>query len=110
MADRLIADELAYFLCRLFNKEPSNGECDCYFIEFLISMFETDNNTKSESDGKDSKQYQLNPLNDLYSDFFRDKVIPVLKTKGKDYEDINFTEHLSQMVSLKDVYHIFERC
>jgi hypothetical protein len=28
---------------------------------------------------------ELSPMNDKYSEFIRDKVIPLLKTKGKDY-------------------------
>lgn len=49
-------------------------------------------------------------MNDLYSDYFRDKVIPVLKTKGKDYKNIDFTDYLTEMVNMKHVYKIFERC
>lgn len=49
-------------------------------------------------------------MNDRYSDFFRDKVMPVLKTKGKDYNDINFSEYLGELVNIKQIYKIFERC
>ena len=49
-------------------------------------------------------------MNDRYSDFFRDKVIPVLKTKGKDYSIINFSDYLSELVNIKQIYKIFERC
>ena len=40
MADRLDQDELAYFLCRLLGREPSNEQCEGYFVEFLTSFFE----------------------------------------------------------------------
>lgn len=46
-------------------------------------------------------------MNDIYSEFFRDKVIPVLKTKGRDYRDIEFEKHLTEMVNLQHIYKIF---
>ena len=46
-------------------------------------------------------------MNDKYSEFIRDKVIPLLKTKGKDYKLINFSDYLTEMMNLKDVYKIF---
>lgn len=48
MADCLIADELAYFLCRMFAKEPSQVERESYFIEFLISLFQEDSSRHNE--------------------------------------------------------------
>lgn len=58
----------------------------------------------------EGRQHELSPMNDRYSDFFRDKVIPILKTKGKDYATINFTDFISEMVDMKNLYKIFERC
>lgn len=49
-------------------------------------------------------------MNDKYSEYFRDKVIPLLKTRAKDYRDINYGNFLTEMMNLKDVYKIFERC
>lgn len=34
-------------------------------------------------------------MNDKYSQFFRDKVIPLLKTKGKDWKEITYGEYLT---------------
>lgn len=49
-------------------------------------------------------------MNDKYSDFLRDKVIPLLKTKGKDYKQIDYGDYLTEMLNIKDIYKIFERC
>lgn len=40
----------------------------------------------------------------------RDKVIPLLKTKGKDYKEINFESYLTPMLNINDIYKVFERC
>lgn len=40
----------------------------------------------------EAEKVELSPMNDSYSDYFRDKLLPVLKTKGRDYREINFTE------------------
>lgn len=112
MADCLIPDELAYFLCRMFGREPKEAERESYFIELLISLFQEDAGRGEEQVKMEEESWrrELSPMNDRYSDFFRDKVIPVLKTKGKDYSDVNFSDYLSEMVNIKQIYKIFERC
>ena len=34
----------------------------------------------------ETEKGELSPMNDKYSEFIRDKIIPLLKTKGKDYK------------------------
>ena len=109
MSERLIEDELAYFLCRLFGREQSESECQQFFIEFLVTFFEDDGG-QTDVSGEDSYRMQLSPFNGVYSEYFRDKVVPILKTKGKDHREINFTSHLTEMVNMKHLYKIFERC
>jgi len=57
MSDRLIQDELAYLLCKLFNKEPSPAECDSYFVNFLITLFENNNDDGADKDQKNNTQF-----------------------------------------------------
>ena len=87
MANRLNTDELAYLLVRLFNKDPSSSQRDAFFVDFLISLFEDDREAQNSGDRKDGEsRYELSPFNTLYSNFFRDKVMPLLKTKSRDEE------------------------
>jgi hypothetical protein len=62
MADSLNVDELAYFLCRLFAKEPTSTQREDFFIEFLTTFFQ-----ESDGDVGEGGRMDLSPLNDLYS-------------------------------------------
>lgn len=57
MSDRLIQDELAYLLCKLFNKEPSPAQCDSYFVNFLITLFENNNDDGADKYQKNNTQF-----------------------------------------------------
>ena len=62
-------------------------------MDFLISLFEGNVDGCSHGGREEERdRAELSPMNDSYSDYFRDKVLPVLKTKGRDYREINFTE------------------
>ena len=53
----------------------------------------------------------LTPFNDQISAFFSNRIIPVLKTLPASYgKTPEFSSHMKQMLDLKDVYKIFERC
>jgi hypothetical protein len=75
----------------------------------LISLFE-DEGVHDGQVKEDRGRLELSPMNDLYSEYFRDKVLPVLKTRGRDYREINFTTYLTEMVNMRHIYKIFERC
>lgn len=110
MADCMIDEELAYFLCRLFNKAPTEEERERYFVEYLVSLFQEREGSEEVKVEEECVRGELSPMNDKYSEYFRDKVIPLLKTKAKDYRDISYGNFLTEMMNLKDVYKIFERC
>lgn len=110
MADCMIDEELAYFLCRLFNKAPTEEEREGYFVDYLVSLFQEREGSEEVKMEEESARGELSPMNDKYSEYFRDKVIPLLKTKAKDYKDITYGHFLTEMMNLKDVYKIFERC
>lgn len=109
MADCMIDEELAYFLCRLFSKAPTEEEREGYFVDYLVSLFQ-EREGGEEVKLEEEARGELSPMNDKYSEYFRDKVIPLLKTRAKDYREINYGSYLTEMMNLKDVYKIFERC
>ena len=99
MGECMQPDEIAYFLCRLFKGEPSLALREEYFVELLVSLFR-------EEEGRE----ELSPMNDKYSEFLRDRVLPLLKTKCRHFTSLVLTNYFTKMLDLKDVYKIFERC
>ena len=93
---------LAYLICRVYYANVVSGMDEAKKTKMMMDLFVAEFSASRED---------LTPFNDQISAFFSNRIIPVLKTLPASYgKTPEFSSHMKQMLDLKDVYKIFERC
>ena len=52
----------------------------------------------------------MGPFNDKFSQYLENIIIPSLKTSAYREEEVDNSVYIREMLDLKDIYKIFERC